>query len=157
MGVVPSMATSFAMSCTASMEGVDTDFCRGSLAGNSLKLSASLFATILLKSFCKTRASQKGHKVQCLPTVCASNSEQIHSANCSIFMQQQHHFTLPLQSGEHHWSHVGQAQWRLCALFMSSVPFCNCALRQFVMKRRPNSFIPLTEFGGRRVCYITCR
>jgi hypothetical protein len=56
MGVVLSMATSFPMSCTAIMDGVDTDFCRGSLAGNSLKLSASLFATILLKSFCKSRA-----------------------------------------------------------------------------------------------------
>jgi len=52
-GLVPSIATSFAMSCTAMIEGVDTDFCKGSLAGSRFKPSASLFATILLKSFCK--------------------------------------------------------------------------------------------------------
>jgi len=56
MGVVPSMVTSFAMSRTAMMEGVETDFWSGSLVGNSLRLSASLFVTTLLKSFCKLRA-----------------------------------------------------------------------------------------------------
>lgn len=41
---------SFAMSRTAMIDGVDTDFCSGSLAGSSLKLSASRLATTLLKS-----------------------------------------------------------------------------------------------------------
>ena len=47
----PAKAGSGAKSRTAIIDGVETDFCRGSLAGSSLNCSASLFALILLKSF----------------------------------------------------------------------------------------------------------
>jgi hypothetical protein len=49
---------SFAMSRTAMIDGVDTDFCSGSLAGSSLKLSASRLATTLLKSLWKKKKNK---------------------------------------------------------------------------------------------------
>lgn len=52
VGWAPTRAGSGAKSLTAIIEGVDTDFCNGNLAGKScLSWSASLFALILLKSF----------------------------------------------------------------------------------------------------------
>lgn len=49
------VASGPAISRTAIIEGVEIDFCSGNRAGNNLIASASLLATMTLKSFFKKR------------------------------------------------------------------------------------------------------
>lgn len=51
VGCAPTKIGSGAKSRTAIIDGVETDFCSGNLAGNNRNCSASRFALILLKSF----------------------------------------------------------------------------------------------------------
>lgn len=53
VGCAPTSVGSGARSLTAIIDGVEIDFCNGNLCGNNRNCSASLFALILLKSFCK--------------------------------------------------------------------------------------------------------